>query len=543
VFKNTAKVDDLDIEEPDDPPIPPVVRRSVPPLVDEINEGDRVISGTGVPGASVTVSFPNSTRTETAIVDADGTWSVNVPGNVNLLEGDIVKAAQTEPGYDPSVTVEVEVQAKRSVIPYMTKTSENLTSTDDKTRVGDRLLYTVTIGNSGAKSIWTGTVLTDELPLGVSLTGNVYDVVLLDGIRPTFCSYNPTTRVLQVNVGDVRAGSERVVTFEVTVDANAYGMNIKNGASVIGKENGGSKDVEDDCEEDGDGRDVIAKSDKPTIDPVTRGDEKIHGTGEPGAKIEVELQDGTKLDTVVDNDGNWVVDVPPGKEPNTGDEIKAIQTETGKDPSDPEKVTVVDKNYRAVHGFVWPMLDKAPGALPANLVDDFMKKHDIVVELRPTFRTPADAALSTTAKLVANASLAGLGEFTIENVPFGTYILYIHRPGYLARAMEITVSGSSLDIIELAPPTISPPTNPSDDGIFKLWWGDCNGSLRIDNEDILMIMEDMDLKINAQDPRYNPACDMNGDGLVDNEDILMVLDNWNKFARQYAGGENINYFD
>ena len=527
-FKNTAIVDGKPTEEgPDDPP--PVIPRSVQPTVDEINEGDKVITGKGVPGATIEVTFPNSTTKVPATVDANGDWSVNVPANVNLIEGDIVKVVQIETGKDPSLPVEKEVQAGTEVVPYMSKTAENLTSTDNKIHVNDRLKYTIVIGNSGsAKSNWTDTVLTDVLPVGVTLvTGSVQ----LDG-QNAMQSYNPVTRTLLVTIsGGIRGGQEKKVTFEVTVDADAYGKDIRNAAAVDGKGNGGTTDVREETEEEDDDRTVVDKSEQPTVNDVTRGDDKIRGKGKPGAKIEVELDDGAKIDTTVDGDGNWEVPIPPGKEPDTGDTIKVIQTEDDKDPSVPVIVIVKDKSYRAVHGLVSPLVGDNKGMGGA-----FLNKHAIVVELRSTFRTPAAAELSTFVTPVAG-NTDGLGEFTIEEVPFGDYILYIHRPGHLTRAMEVTISPTDLDMIELMPP----PTDPNDNDIFKLWWGDCNGSLRIDNEDVLMIMELMDLDVDKDSPLYNPACDLNGDGLIDNEDILMVIENWNKFVRQYAGGENINY--
>ena len=72
--------------------------------------------------------------------------------------------------------------------------------------------------------------------------------------------------------------------------------------------------------------------------------------------------------------------------------------------------------------------------------------------------------------------------------------------------------------------------------------GDCNDDLRIDNEDVMMIMELMDIGVNAVHPLYNAACDMNGDGRCDNDDILMVLEYWNRNVGQYPGAGGIDFF-
>jgi len=183
---------------------------------------------------------------------------------------------------------------------------------------------------------------------------------------------------------------------------------------------------------------------------------------------------------------------------------------------------------RTITGFVWPMVANDRG-----LGESFLRKHDVVVELRPTFRTPAAAELSTKAILVNDS---GRGQFTLENVPFGVYVLYIKRPGYLARAMMVTVSASDPPVMELAP------LSAADNGTFKLWWGDCNGNGRVDTEDMLMIMELMTLKVDALNPLYDPACDLNGDRLIDNEDMLMVLDMWNKIVSDYPGTGGVDFF-
>jgi len=184
---------------------------------------------------------------------------------------------------------------------------------------------------------------------------------------------------------------------------------------------------------------------------------------------------------------------------------------------------------RTITGLVSPMAVNDRG------LAGFLQRHDVVVELRPTFKTPATAALSTKAVLLNND---GLGQFTFENVPLGTYVLYIKRPGYLARPMMVIVSALDPPVIKLEPP------GAADKGIFNLWWGDCNGDGRIDNEDILMVMELLNLRINAFDPLYNPACDLNADGLIDNEDILMVLDPgmWNKIILDYPGASDVDVF-
>jgi hypothetical protein len=168
-----------------------------------------------------------------------------------------------------------------------------------------------------------------------------------------------------------------------------------------------------------------------------------------------------------------------------------------------------------------------------ELIPGFKDMHGITVELRPTFRTPASPERRTTP---VETIPAGQGRFTFNNVPIGSYVLYIHRPGYLVRAMNVVISATDPAIVELRPP------GAEDNGVFNLWWGDCNGDMRVDNEDIIMVIYYMDIRANLGDPRYNPACDLNADGRADNEDILMVQDKWNRNVMQYAGAGDVNFY-
>jgi uncharacterized repeat protein (TIGR01451 family) len=538
-FKNTLSVDNITVEDPG--PDDPVLDRSAKPTIDEINDGDRNISGTGIAGSIISVYFPGVTNPVTATVGQDNKWTVSVPQSVNLVEGNIVKATQTQTGLDASEPVEAEVQGKKEVIPTLTKVSENLSRTDNSTHVGDRLKYTITLGNTGStKSIWTSAEFVDKIPDGVTLVQNS---VRLDNAIPTYSFYDEITKTLRVTIATkntdgtvnegIKGGQERVVTFEVTVDADAFGKVVKNAASVTGKGNTPTgPDINKDTEEDGPGRTITDKSKPPTVDEITRGDDTVTGTGVPGATITVTLPDGSTATGTVDSNGDWTVDLPSGTNLKTGDQVKVVQTELNKDPSDPVTVTVKDKTTRAVHGYVWPMLVNT-----LDLTEETVRKHDIIIELRPTFLSPA--TLSTVAVLLPN-NTEGKGEFTFEKVPFGTYVLYIERPGHLPRAMMVTIAPTDPDLIELTPPATANPYEP-DEGVFRLWWGDCNGDGLVDNLDFMMIEEYMANGItNATHPLYSAACDMSGDGLIDNLDYMMVQGHWGRSWTEYPGMDKVN---
>ena len=82
---------------------------SAAPIINPVTAGDTVVTGTGVNGATVVVTFPNGdTATATVI---NGVWTANVTAGFTLIAGDPVKAVQTEPGKTKSDTATATVLA------------------------------------------------------------------------------------------------------------------------------------------------------------------------------------------------------------------------------------------------------------------------------------------------------------------------------------------------------------------------------------------------------------------------------------------------
>lgn len=95
----------------------------------------------------------------------------------------------------------------------------------------------------------------------------------------------------------------------------------------------------------------VNKSEKPTIDQPTVGDDKITGKGVAGATIVVKDNNGDEIGSAtVDQNGDWEVTVPGAKPLVKGETITATQTETGKIPSEPAKTTVKDKTTPTPQG-------------------------------------------------------------------------------------------------------------------------------------------------------------------------------------------------
>ncbi|MBI5976062.1 Ig-like domain-containing protein, partial [Staphylococcus canis] len=59
------------------------------PVVNNPQPGDKVVTGTGEPGTTVVVTFPNGEEV-TGQVDENGNWTVDVPATETLEEGETV---------------------------------------------------------------------------------------------------------------------------------------------------------------------------------------------------------------------------------------------------------------------------------------------------------------------------------------------------------------------------------------------------------------------------------------------------------------------
>ena len=81
------------------------------PEVDKIVAGDKKITGKGVSGAAIEVTFPGVKTPVKTTVGTNGTWSVNVPKGITLYAKDTITVVQTEKNKNPNAVTAV-VKAK-----------------------------------------------------------------------------------------------------------------------------------------------------------------------------------------------------------------------------------------------------------------------------------------------------------------------------------------------------------------------------------------------------------------------------------------------
>ena len=123
---------------------------------------------------------------------------------------------------------------KGDTAPYVTKTADKET-----TNVGDKITYTVKVGNGdGAVYEIENAKMADTIPAELDF---VDGSVQVDGKSYPY-SYDNTSRKLSVQIGNLKPNAARTVTFAVTINKSAYGKTVHNTAVLSGDN---IKDTED----------------------------------------------------------------------------------------------------------------------------------------------------------------------------------------------------------------------------------------------------------------------------------------------------------
>ncbi|NHC05124.1 BapA prefix-like domain-containing protein, partial [Acinetobacter sp. 187] len=302
--------------------------------IDPIGPNLAEITGTGEPGATVTVTYPDNS-TATTEVGSDGTWSVTTPPG--LKDGDVVTAQSKDPqgnlGAPNNETVD-GIGPTTEINPIGPNTPVGGTGEPGATIEvtfpnGDTETTTVkedgtwSVANPGLED---GDIVT---AIGTDKVGNQGPQATeqVDGILP-ITDIDPIGPNLAEITGTGLAGAIVTVTFPdgstatATIDADgewsvANPGNLKDGDEVtaVSSKLGNTGPIATET--------VDGVGPTTEIDPINAID-PITGTGEPGSSVEVTYPDGTSVTTQVDADGNWTV-ANPGL--NDGDEVKAIGTD------------------------------------------------------------------------------------------------------------------------------------------------------------------------------------------------------------------------
>ena len=249
------------------------------PVITAPKADDKTITGTSEPNAKVVVELPDGTKIETT-ADKDGNWKVNVPAGKEPKENDVIKAVATVDGKTPS---------------------EEATAKTGKADAKDNEKYEP-----------------ETKPVEKEKGQKPSEKEITDSV--TVPNYPEEKEQPKVTIDDPKQIPDGNTPGKYEVDVT---VEYPDGSKDKTKVTVTIKDKE--------------QSEVPTVKQPTEGDDKITGTGKPGAEIVVKDKDGNVIGkTTVDKDGNWEVKVPSDKPLNKDDKIVVEQTEKGKTPSTAE---------------------------------------------------------------------------------------------------------------------------------------------------------------------------------------------------------------
>lgn len=119
----------------------------------------------------------------------------------------------------------------------ISKKADNHTRDDGKTRVGDKIRYTITLKNDGPGTAWMNAVIRDDVPRGLEPVSGSIEMTLSDGssINVSDDVYNDRTRRLSVSAGRLYGGKEVTLAFTALVTEDALGADVGNVAVALGQ--------------------------------------------------------------------------------------------------------------------------------------------------------------------------------------------------------------------------------------------------------------------------------------------------------------------
>src|SRR5699024_1322830 len=203
------------------------------PTVKEVTSEDTTIGGTAEPGSTVTVTFPDG-KTATGTADDQGNYTVEIPSNVDLEGGELIKVLATDK--DGNKSEEATTTVKDAPAPEAPIVNE-VTSGD------------TTIGGTAEP----GSTVTVTFPDGTTAKGTAND---------------KGNYTVEIPSADKLDGGE-----DIKVVATDKDGNTSSEATTTVKD--------------------TTAPDAPTVKEVTSEDTTIGGTAEPGSTVTVTFPGGT----------------------------------------------------------------------------------------------------------------------------------------------------------------------------------------------------------------------------------------------------------
>ncbi|RXK17179.1 Ig-like domain-containing protein [Macrococcus sp. DPC7161] len=354
---NVSPTTNVTVSDVTPPPAPPV---------NPVTSEDTVVTGTGVPGDTITVKFPDGS-TGTAVVQPDGTWSVVIPAGVDLKGGEVLPVVETDPAGNVSPASSVTVtDTTAPLAPPINTVSSTSTTVTGVGEPGNTVTVTFPDGSTSTAVVQPNGTWSAPIPAGVTLAdgeiitatqtdpaGNVSPAssTTVTDVTPPSPAVNPVTSEDTVITGTGTPGDTITVTFPngstatTTVQPDGtWTVTIPAGVDLVGGE---VLPVTETDPAGNSGSTAVTVTDKtapnvPTVNPVTSEDPNVTGIGVPGNTITVTFPDGSTGTAVVQPDGTWSVPVPAGVDLVGGEVLPVTSTDPAGNVSPTTSVTVSD---------------------------------------------------------------------------------------------------------------------------------------------------------------------------------------------------------
>ncbi|RIM01135.1 LPXTG cell wall anchor domain-containing protein [Staphylococcus equorum] len=338
------------------------------PTVNEVTSEGTQVTGKGEAGSTITVKFPDG-NTVTGTADDQGNYAIDIPTNVDLVGNEELVVTSTDGAGNVSPETKVTVtDVTAPEVPTVNQVTSEGTQVTGTGEVGSTITVKFPDG-----SVVTGTVdkqgnYAIDLPVDKKLNGKEELIVTsTDGagnVSPeTKVTVTDTTAPVAPTVNEVTSESTQVTgTGE---PGSTIIVKFPDGSVIIGTvDNQGNYviDLPVDKKLKGNEELVITSTDSsgnvsretkvtvkdntapntPTVNEVTSGDTQLTGTGEPESTITVKFPDGSVVTGTVDNQGNYVIDLPVDKKLDGNEELVITSTDSSGNVSRETKVTVKD---------------------------------------------------------------------------------------------------------------------------------------------------------------------------------------------------------
>ncbi|MBC2181546.1 autolysin modifier protein [Listeria booriae] len=282
------------------------------PTINGVKSDDTTVKGTGIPGATVTVTIAGQDRTAT--VGQDGNYSVTIP---TQAVGTVITAKQTlnnKTSNPVSTTVTQGTVADPTINPVTTdSTSVKGTGINGATvtiTIGSNTYtgtvsggeYTITIPKQAA-----GTVISAKQSLNNQTSGSVNTTVTQGTVA------DPTINPVTTDNTSVKGTGINGATVTITIGSNTYTGAVSGGEytitipkQAVGTVISAKQSLNSQTSNSVNTTVTQGVVTPPTVNPVTTDDTAVTGTGMKGALVKLTIA-GIDYTGLVDNNGNYSI--------------------------------------------------------------------------------------------------------------------------------------------------------------------------------------------------------------------------------------------